>query len=110
MGRRERSSAEREHALWDVLRDVSDPEWPVSVVDLGLVRSIDIDGGVAHVEMTFTSVGCPFVERICEDVRTRLLGEPGIDDVQVDVTWAPWSSHQMSPAAQEQFARWGVAL
>lgn len=96
--------------LLDALREVDDPEWPVSVVDLGLVRSITVEGRSARVEMTFTSVGCPFVDSICGAVRERLLAEESLDDVVVNVTWRPWSSAAMSRTATARFAGWGVAL
>ena len=46
------------------LRDVLDPEWPVSIVDLGLVRSIDVEDGVAHVRLAPTSTACPCLDWI----------------------------------------------
>ena len=94
---------------WAALRDVRDPEWPVSVVDLGLVRGIEIAAGEARVRLTPTSTACPCLSWITDDVRRRLLAEPGIDAVKVDVVWERWSPADMSDAAREAFRRWGTS-
>jgi metal-sulfur cluster biosynthetic enzyme len=94
---------------WTALRDVRDPEWPVSVVDLGLVRRIEIAAGEARVRLTPTSTACPCLPWITDDVRRRLLAEPGIDAVQVDVVWERWSPADMSDTAREAFRRWGTS-
>ena len=96
-------------AAWEALRDVLDPEWPVSIVDLGLVRSVDVDDGVARVRLTPTSTACPCLDWIRGDVRRRLLQEPGIRDVRVEVVWEQWSPARMSERAREAFRRWGTA-
>ncbi|HKD77442.1 MAG TPA: iron-sulfur cluster assembly protein, partial [Ktedonobacterales bacterium] len=62
-------------ALWDALRDVTDPEIPVSVVDMGLIVDLALVEGVAQVKLTFTAMGCPATEFILEDVRARLIRE-----------------------------------
>ena len=102
------SEALRERA-WTALRDVRDPEWPVSVVDLGLVRAVDVVGGVARVRLTPTSTACPCLDWITADVRQRLLLEPGIERVEVEVVWARWSPSDMSDAARAAFRRWGTS-
>ena len=94
---------------WRALGDVLDPEWPVSVVDLGLVRGIEVDGKVARVRLTLTSTACPCAEWIQEDVRRRLAEEPGIEEVRVELTWERWTRADMSARARATLARWGVA-
>jgi metal-sulfur cluster biosynthetic enzyme len=94
---------------WTALRDVRDPEWPVSVVDLGLVRGIDVADGVARVRLTPTSTACPCLDWITADVRRRLLAEPGIARVEVEVVWERWSPADMSEAARAAFRRWGTS-
>jgi metal-sulfur cluster biosynthetic enzyme len=93
---------------WHALREVRDPEWPVSVVDLGLVRGIDVTAGEARVRLTPTSTACPCLDWITGDVRRRLLAEPGIERVRVDVVWERWSPADMSASAREAFRRWGT--
>lgn len=93
---------------WQALREVRDPEWPVSVVDLGLVRAIGVADGEAHVRLTPTSTACPCLDWITADVRRRLLAEPGIETVRVEVVWEPWSPSDMSASARAAFRRWGT--
>jgi metal-sulfur cluster biosynthetic enzyme len=93
------------------LRDVADPEWPVSIVDMGLVCGVEIDGGTVRVTLTFTSTACPCMEMIRDDARERLLRVPGVRDVAFAVTWDPaWTKERLSEAARQQFRRWGVAV
>ena len=55
--------------VWDALSHVSDPEYPLSIVDMGLVYGVSVDPyGVAQVDITFTSIGCPAMDMICGDV------------------------------------------
>ncbi len=83
------------------LRDVSDPELPVSVVDLGLVRGIEVSGGVVTVRMTFTSIACPCTELIKEDVRDRLLALDGVERAVVEEVFESWSRADMSDEARD---------
>lgn len=55
-----------EEKLMKALHEVLDPEYPVSVVDLGLVRGVAYEAGKAKVRLTFTSLGCPCTEIIKE--------------------------------------------
>jgi metal-sulfur cluster biosynthetic enzyme len=95
---------------WAALRDVRDPEWPVSIVDLGLVREVAVEGGAVTVRLTFTSTACPCIDWIRDDVRERLLREPGVTEVRTEVVWDEWSPGKMSAAARRQFLAWGVSL
>lgn len=97
-------------SLWAALKQVLDPEFPVSVVDLGLVYDIRRDGGRVDIDLTFTATACPCMEFIEEDVRDRLLEEPGVDRVELRVVWdPPWTRDRMTKTAKEQLRRFGVA-
>lgn len=97
-------------SLWAALREVRDPELPVSLVDLGLIYDVRIDGTTAHVDLTFTATACPCMDFIREDIRERLLREPGIDDVEIHVVWdPPWTVERMTPEGREALRRCGVA-
>jgi metal-sulfur cluster biosynthetic enzyme len=85
----------------EALGDVNDPELPVSVVDLGLVRGIDVDGGAVKVRMTFTSIACPCTDIIKEDVRDRLLALDGVDQVVVEEVFERWSRADMTDEARD---------
>ncbi|MDR5689983.1 MAG: metal-sulfur cluster assembly factor [Armatimonadota bacterium] len=91
-----------------VLRSVLDPEYPVSVVDLGLVRGVEVQGGVVRVRLTFTSLGCPCVELIQEDVRRAVLQLDGVEDVVVEQVFEPWSRQHISPEGLRRLREVGV--
>ena len=60
--------------IWDLLNDVFDPEVPVlSVVDLGIVRSVEKVDNVIHVTITPTYIGCPAMQTIEKDIRFQLF-------------------------------------
>ncbi|GAC1360447.1 MAG: hypothetical protein NVSMB44_12110 [Ktedonobacteraceae bacterium] len=97
-------------ALWDALRDVTDPELPISVVDMGLIIDLAQQDGIVDVKLTFTAMGCPATEFIMDDIRARLLQEPGVRDVNLDVVWSPvWSKARLSEEGIEIMRTWGVS-
>jgi phenylacetate-CoA oxygenase PaaJ subunit len=97
--------------LLEALRDVRDPEMPVSVVDLGLIYNVWEERGAVTVDLTFTAMGCPASEFILADVRDRLLRVPGVREVHVNVVWdPPWSTARMSPEGREALEMWGLAV
>ncbi len=98
-------------ALWDALRDVQDPEMPVNLVDLGVIYGVNQHDGVVDVDLTFTAMGCPASEFILDDVRERLLREPGVSEVRVNVVWdPPWTAARLSEAGRDALEQWGLAV
>jgi metal-sulfur cluster biosynthetic enzyme len=99
------------HRLLGALRDVQDPEMPVNIVDLGIVYGVCLEEGEATVDLTFTAMGCPAAEYVLSDVRERLLREPGVDSVRVNVVWdPPWTSARITPEGRDALESWGLAL
>jgi phenylacetate-CoA oxygenase PaaJ subunit len=97
--------------LWLALRDVEDPEIPVSIVDMGLIISVSCEAGAALVQMTYTSMGCPAMEMIQDDIRARLMREPDIENVEIEVVWDPvWTPERLSNAAKETMRELGIAV
>lgn len=97
--------------LWQALHDVEDPEFPMSIVDMGLVIDIKKVGTTARVQMTFTAMGCPCIDMIMEDTRTRLLQEADIDAVEIEVVWSPpWNKHRMTERGKEIMLLSGVTV
>ncbi|GAB6933733.1 MAG TPA: metal-sulfur cluster assembly factor [Calditerricola sp.] len=98
--------------LWEALRAVKDPEFPVSVVDLGLIYALRVEGeGRVVVDMTYTSTACGCMEWIEEDIRRCLLQEPGVEEVIINVVWdPPWTKERMNEAARQRFREWGISL
>jgi metal-sulfur cluster biosynthetic enzyme len=96
--------------LWEALREVRDPEMPISIVDLGLVYGIRAHSGRATVDLTFTATGCPCMEFIEHDVRERLLREPDVDEVEIRVVWdPPWTRARMTEEGRAILRTMGVA-
>jgi metal-sulfur cluster biosynthetic enzyme len=97
--------------LWLALHDVSDPELPVSLVDLGLICGIRrrADGAV-EVDLTFTATACPCMEFIHADIRERLLGEAAVSAVEIREVWdPPWTAERMTEAGRALLRQSGVA-
>src|SRR5437867_7322421 len=86
------SRDEIERALADVL----DPEYPVSLVDMGLVRDVEINAGTAKVAISYCSLGCPCIALIEHDIEERLLRLEGIDRVEVVESFEPWTRKNLS--------------
>ncbi|HTK11015.1 MAG TPA: metal-sulfur cluster assembly factor [Ktedonobacteraceae bacterium] len=98
-------------ALWDALREVTDPEIPISVVDMGLIVDLAQQADVVKVTLTFTAMGCPATEFIMDDIRDRLLKEPGVQQVQIEVVWQPvWTKARLSEEGCTVMRSWGVSI
>lgn len=96
-------------AAWGCLREVLDPEIPISVVDLGLVVDLGVEDGVARVALTYTATACPCMEFIKEDVRDRLLQESWIEAVDITDVWdPPWTTDRISDEGRRRLRRLGV--
>ena len=84
-------------AVWEVLGKVQDPEYPVSIVDLGMVYGVHTDGGQVTISMTFTSIGCPAIDMLCDDVRRAVRELPGVSTVDIGVVWSPpWTKDKIT--------------
>lgn len=100
-----------EEAVWSALRAVEDPELPISVVDLGLVYDMSIDGRSADIDLTLTYSGCPAKEMIIRDVERAATGVDGIDDVSVSVVHSPpWSYKRITDRGREDLKEHGMAV
>ena len=107
------SSTQIEARIWEALRHVEDPEIPVSVVGMGLIVSVAYraDRRVAELEITFTSMGCPAMEFIEDDIREAILRDPDVDAVQIEVVWDPvWTKDRIRADARESMRRLGIAV
>jgi metal-sulfur cluster biosynthetic enzyme len=97
--------------LWAALSEVQDPEMPVNLVDLGVIYGISETDGVVDVDLTFTAMGCPASDFILDDVRERLLLEPGVREVRINVVWdPPWTAARMTEAGRDALEAWGLAV
>jgi len=105
------AAQEVEARLWLALQDVEDPEIPVSVVGMGLIVSIAYSAAerAVDLELTFTSMGCPATDFIEDDVRERLLAEPDVDEVRIEVVWDPvWTRSRIREDARATMRSLGI--
>jgi metal-sulfur cluster biosynthetic enzyme len=88
------------------LSTVFDPccrEKGISIVDMGLLRSVDVRGRHAHVQLLLTSGWCPFAARVLTDVADTLNAQPEVDTCQVEVVWdEPWTPDRLAPSARRK--------
>ena len=100
--------------IWNWLAEIPDPEVPaISIVDLGIIREVHCEeaphGSRAVVTITPTYSGCPAMDMIAADIRTKLQ-EHGIDDVRLVTRLSPaWTTDWLSPDARERLRRFGIA-
>jgi metal-sulfur cluster biosynthetic enzyme len=100
-----------EARLWSALREVEDPEIPISVVGMGLIVSLAWrpEERAVDIELTFTAMGCPAMDFIEDDIRERLLEEPNVDEVRIEVVWDPvWTRARIREDARETMRRLGI--
>jgi metal-sulfur cluster biosynthetic enzyme len=99
--------------LWAALREVEDPEIPVSLVDMGLIVGIDYaaEERAARLKITYTAMGCPAMDMIQDDIRARLLREPDVERVEIEVVWDPvWTQRRLSQSARESMRELGLSV
>ena len=98
-----------EARLWGALQDVEDPEIPISVVGMGLIVSLAYSEGVVDIELTFTAMGCPAMDFIQDDIRERLLQEPEVDEVRIEIVWDPvWTRARIREESRATMRKLGI--
>jgi metal-sulfur cluster biosynthetic enzyme len=98
--------ADRRTAVMEALRTVYDPccqEKGLSVVDMGLVRSVAVDGDQARVELLLTTGWCPFAANLIGMISERIQALPGLSAADVEVVWdEPWTVDRLSDTARRK--------
>jgi metal-sulfur cluster biosynthetic enzyme len=93
-------------AVVDALRDVYDPccaDRGVSIVDMGVVEDVRVDGAHVDVDLVLTSGWCPFVVSMSDAIPERLRRMDGVETVGVKVVWDPvWTMDRLSASAREK--------
>jgi ring-1,2-phenylacetyl-CoA epoxidase subunit PaaD len=98
-----------EQVVWDALATVLDPELPaVSIVELGIVRKVEIRGNEAHVTITPTYSGCPAMYAIQSDIESALRAIHTAPQVYTVLSPA-WSSDWIAPSARAKLKSIGIA-
>jgi metal-sulfur cluster biosynthetic enzyme len=95
-------------AILDVLRDVYDPccaDRGVSIVDMGVVEDVRVDGAHVDVDLVLTTGWCPFVSSMSTAIPERLRRMEGVETVEVRTVWDPvWTTDRLSPSARDKLA------
>jgi metal-sulfur cluster biosynthetic enzyme len=102
-----------EARIWQALREVEDPEIPVSVVGMGLIVSVAYEPAQrrAQLQITYTAMGCPAMDFIQDDIREALLADPEINSVEIEVVWDPmWTRDRIRNEARETMRRLGISV
>jgi len=96
--------------IWNMLKDVPDPEVPVlTVQDLGIIRDIHLRDEVVEVVITPTYSGCPAMDMIAANIRLVLL-ENGFKNIQITTVLSPaWTTDWMSEEGKEKLKAYGIA-
>ncbi len=99
-----------EDDVWTALEDVEDAELPVSLVDLGLIRDVEVEDGAVEVQMTLTYTGCPAKEIMMKMAERRLELLDGAETVSVELDYSEqWSPEDMTETGRERLGEAGFA-
>ena len=94
----------RTAAVMEALASVYDPccqEKGLSVVDMGLVRRIDLDGERPRVELLLTTGWCPFAANLVGEISEKVAAVAGTADSTVEIVWdEPWTTDRLSDKAR----------
>ncbi len=96
--------------IWSYLEEVIDPEIPVlNVVEMGIVRDVEIQGGQVIVKITPTYSGCPAMNAIEMEIQ-KTLREKGIDTFKVKTDYKEsWTTDWMTEHARKKLKDYGIA-
>jgi len=96
-------------AVWAALGEIPDPEIPViSLVDLGVVRDVEVEDGRVRVAFTPTFLGCPALEVMQDAIAGKIRDLGGEPDVRV-VADDSWSTDRITPEGREKLRQAGFA-
>jgi metal-sulfur cluster biosynthetic enzyme len=85
----------------DALRFIPDPELGISIVDLGLIYAVEVDGGTVHITYTLTTAGCGIGPVLESQMQEVLTGMNGVEEVIPELVMEPrWTRERMSPEAR----------
>ena len=99
-----------EQKIWSLLNEVKDPEVPVlSILDLGIVRSIKMNDDHVQITITPTYSGCPAMDVIAMDIRLKLL-EHGFKNFHIQQSLSPaWTTDWMTEEGKQKLKAFGIA-
>ncbi len=101
---------QEEKKVWDLLAHITDPEVPVlTILDLGIVRAVNIAPHTLEIVITPTYSGCPAMDMIATNIRMELLAA-GYQNIQITHVLSPaWTTDWMSESGKEKLKSYGIA-
>ena len=99
-----------EKKIWSILETVTDPEVPVlTVTDLGIIRSVKMDGDTVEVIITPTYSGCPAMDMITATIKIQ-LATLGFKKIKITQVLSPaWTTEWMSEEGKRKLKEYGIA-
>ncbi len=99
-----------EQGIWGELGAISDPEIPVlSLVDMKIIRKVSINKNGVSLLISPTFVGCPALEYIKDEIKTRLTAI-GCVSVEIETTYSPpWSTDMLDEKVREKLRSFGIS-
>ncbi len=97
-------------AVWSELEKIQDPEIPVlTLVEMKIIRDVKVDEDRVTVIMSPTFIGCPALEHMKSEIRSRLQAI-GCDNVSIEITFSPpWSTDMLEESTLEKLRVYGIA-
>ncbi|MCL5783259.1 MAG: metal-sulfur cluster assembly factor [Candidatus Thermoplasmatota archaeon] len=88
--------------IMEQLKQVSDPEIGMDIVNLGLVYDVEINGDKVYIRMTMTAPTCPVTPWILSEAQRVVENLEGVEAADVELVWdPPWNPVMMSDEAKE---------
>lgn len=96
--------------IWNMMKEINDPEIPVlSIIDLGIVKDINISNGEIEVFITPTYSGCPAMDVISMNIRMCLL-QKGFEKIKITQQLSPaWTTDWMTDEGKQKLKSYGIA-
>lgn len=96
--------------VWKILEEVTDPEIPVlTILDLGIVRDVKMNGDEIEVIITPTYTGCPAMDMIAMNIKLALI-EKGFSKIKVSSVLSPaWTTDWMTESGKQKLKEYGIA-
>lgn len=91
------------------LAEVPDPEYPLTLAEMGMIREVKVEDATAHVAISYCSLGCPCISLIEHDVRERLLKVTGISRVEIEESFDHWTRADITRRGLASLRQAGVA-
>jgi ring-1,2-phenylacetyl-CoA epoxidase subunit PaaD len=96
--------------IWDILQTVCDPEVPVlTILDLGIVKDVSINGDEILITITPTYTGCPAMDMISMNIRLALMEQGYRKATIISVLSPAWTTDWMSEEGKAKLQQYGIA-